>query len=330
MRVPREIRSFDLFCGGGGSSIGAKQAGAYPVGGVDICPVAKRAFEHNLPGAVVYCCDARTLAPQRVAEELGSIDLLLASPECTAHSVARGNKSRSEESRQLAFEVIRFAKVLKPRWVVVENVVQMSHWTAFDQWCAQFRGLGYHLLVCTLNAWDFGVAQNRRRLFVIADRQREPAKPRQYRKKGATIAQLLGLPNQDRWSYTFSPLQSPGRSVKTIVRARHAIEILGPNQEFIMVYYGSDGAGGFQTIDRPLRTITTLDRFALVRPNCHGHEMRMLQPPELAAAMGFPSNYRWPDGISRRECIKLIGNAVCPPVIRAIVRALLKTSVAYC
>ncbi len=57
-----------------------------------------------------------------------------------------------------------------------------------------------------------------------------------------------------------------------------------------MVYYGSDGAGGYQRLDRPLRTVTTLDRFAYVRPTKFGHEMRMLQPTELAAAMGFLLN----------------------------------------
>ena len=65
-----------------------------------------------------------------------------------------------------------------------------------------------------------------------------------------------------------------------------------------MVYYGTDAAGGFQTLNRPLRTITTLDRFAYVRPNGIGHEMRMLQPPELAAAMGFFLEHKWPS--SRR------------------------------
>jgi DNA (cytosine-5)-methyltransferase 1 len=88
-----------------------------------------------------------------------------------------------------------------------------------------------------------------------------------------------------------------------------------------MVYYGSDGAGGFQTLDRPLRTVTTIDRFAYVRPNGDGHEIRMLQPLELAAAMGFPTTHLWPVS-SRRDKIRLIGNAVCPPVMAAIIQHL--------
>lgn len=93
------------------------------------------------------------------------------------------------------------------------------------------------------------------------------------------------------------------------------------------LYYGSDGAGGFQRLDRPLRTITTLDRFAYVRPNGDGHEMRMLQPTELAAAMGFPTCHKLPKS-TRREKIKLIGNAVCPRVMSEVVKTLTMESVA--
>ena len=114
------------------------------------------------------------------------------------------------------------------------------------------------------------------------------------------------------------------RAKATIQRAERAIDELGADTPFIMVYYGTDGAGGYQTVDRPLRTVTTLDRFAYVKPNGNDHEMRMLQPPELAAAMGFPSCHLWPRS-SRRERIRLIGNAVCPAVMKAIVRNLTRT-----
>lgn len=51
--------------------------------------------------------------------------------------------------------------------------------------------------------------------------------------------------------------------------------------------------------------------------------MRMLQPPELAAAMGFPEYYIWPE-TTRRNKIKMIGNAVCPPVMQAIISHLIR------
>jgi DNA (cytosine-5)-methyltransferase 1 len=98
---------------------------------------------------------------------------------------------------------------------------------------------------------------------------------------------------------------------------------VGKRTPFILVYYGTDGCGGWQPLDVPLRTVTTLDRFALVEPTSKGHTMRMLQPTELRRAMGFPASYRFPNG-TRREKIQLLGNAVCPPVMKSLVAGLLQ------
>lgn len=321
----KRIRAFDLFCGGGGSSIGAKQVGVFPVGGIDAWEVATEAYARNLPGALTYTRDIRKLSPKRISDDLGRIDLLLASPECTHHSVAKGNRPRDEESKQLAFQVIRYAAVLKPRWIVVENVIQMRTWHSFERWRNRLHQLGYFVEVMTLDAQDYGVPQSRRRLYVVCSRVRQPSVPRTYRRADCNVQFVLDSAKKGGWSYKFTPLENGRRSQKTLERAERAFAALGKEKQFVMVYYGTDGAGGFQTVDRPLRTITTLDRFALVRPNCVGHEMRMLQPPELALAMGFPQNYHFPEAATRRDCIKLIGNAVCPPVMRAIVRSLVRT-----
>ena len=96
---------------------------------------------------------------------------------------------------------------------------------------------------------------------------------------------------------------------------------VGPRKPFLIVYYGSDGAGGWQGLHAPLRTITTLDRFAFVRRVAGKHMIRMLQVPELKQAMGFPRSYRFRHGV-RRNKIALLGNGVCPPVMKAIVKSL--------
>ncbi len=280
----RQVRAFDLFCGGGGSSLGAKQVGAKLVGGVDLWPIATDAYARNLPGAKVYNGDLNQLDPRVVAGDVGRVDLLLASPECTHHSVAKGNKPRCEESKQLAFQVIRFAKVFEPRWIVVENVIQMRSWPSFPDWLQQLHALGYNTIHPTLEAEKFGVPQTRRRMFVICDRKATPRMPRCYRKKDATVETVLSRAKQGQWSFKFSPLDNGKRAAKTIERAERAIEAVGDDQEFIMVYYGSDGAGGFQTLDRPLRTITTLDRFAIVRPNCVGYTDPMVAASGYLAA----------------------------------------------
>jgi DNA (cytosine-5)-methyltransferase 1 len=320
--APREeIRTFDLFCGGGGSSCGARMAGATPVGGIDLWQTAINTFELNFPDALTWRRRIEGLSAKRISKAVGRIDLLLASPECTNHSVAKGNAPRCEISRRTAFEVIRFAKSMKPRWVIVENVVSMRRWQSYKEWFARLQGVGYNLVEAVLDSHGFGVSQSRKRLFVIGDREKRPLAPAPHHKSTATARMILSTKGPDGIPWRFSQLDSPTRAKPTLERARRAIEVVGPKKPFLIVYYGSDAAGGWQSIDRPLRTITTLDRFALVQPKGIGHVLRMLQPPELAAAMGFPENYNWPD-TTRRNRIKLIGNAVSPPVVKAIVETL--------
>jgi DNA (cytosine-5)-methyltransferase 1 len=122
--------------------------------------------------------------------------------------------------------------------------------------------------------------------------------------------------------YPYNPLRTKRRAVATLERADRAIAALGNNVPFLIVYYGSDHAGGWQSIDKPLRTITTLDRFAIVRPDGRGHEMRMLQPEELKAAMSMPEEFKIEHG-NRRDKIKMIGNAVCPKVMERVLKSLI-------
>lgn len=318
-----KIRSFDLFCGAGGSSCGARMAGVVSVGGVDCWETALEAYRLNFPSARVYGKKIGSLSATKVSEEVGRVDLLLASPECTNHSVAKGSAPRCEESRRTAFDVIRFAKAMQPRWIVVENVVSMMHWASYDKWLTRLKRLGYHCRELRLDAQNFGVAQSRRRLYVVCDRLAMPPEVVGDLSKRVPVKAVLGTGEGNGYNYSFRPLELPGRAAATLSRAQRGIDSVGRRKPFLLVYYGSDAAGGWQRLDRPLRTITTLDRFALVRPNGRGHEMRMLQPPELAAAMGFPEEYLWPD-ITRREHVKLIGNAVAPPVMEVIVKSLIR------
>ncbi len=323
------VRAFDMFCGAGGSSCGARMAGVQIVGGIDCCAVAADAFKLNFPTAVVWSKRLKRINARAVAREIGRIDLLLASPECTNHTFAKGNRrvgEEQEESRRTAFEVIRFAKALEPRWLVVENVVSMRRWHAYAQWKRRIEALGYKMVEAVLDARDFGVPQSRRRLFILCDRLQSPRMPTPLSTTPKTVRDILYSGPTNGFSYDMTPLfrETRRRAPDTIDRARRAIAALGPKEAFLIVYYGTDAAGGWQPLNRPLRTITTLDRFALVKPTSTGHVMRMLQPPELAKAMGFPDNYLWPEA-SRRERIKLLGNAVAPPVMQAIIKSLLSS-----
>ena len=256
-----------------------------------------------------------------VRKDVGAIDVLLASPECTNHTCAKGKATRSEESKNTAFQVIRFAKALNPRWIVIENVIQMRDWERYEEFIGKLEEENYCCHSYVFNAADFGVPQSRKRLFVVCKLGSEPNRILALSARKATARNIIDT----NGTYRYSPLRDPSRAAATLERAERAIAKIGNRRPFLLVYYGSDGAGGWQRIGAPLRTITTLDRFAYVRSRNGQHEMRMLQVPELKSAMGFPQSYLLRHG-TRRDRIKLLGNAVCPPVICHIVKSLIRSA----
>lgn len=313
----KNIRAVDLFCGAGGSSWGAKAAGVEIVAGFDCWELACRIYQENFPEARVYRQRLEDIDMESLVRELGHIDLLLASPECTNHSPAKGNKPRCEKSKNTAFQVIRFADALKPRWIVIENVVSMKHWSRYEEFKLKLEEHGYSVTEEVLNATSFGVPQSRRRLFLLCDREGKPnPTPKPFISYPLRARQFVSLNGEYRWT----PLVTERRAKPTLERAQRAMAVVGNRKPFLLVYYGSDQSGGWQRLNVPLRTITTLDRFAVVRRHHGIHVMRMLQVPELSAAMGMDDmrlNYG-----TRRDRIKMTGNAVCPPVMREVVRRL--------
>ena len=112
--------------------------------------------------------------PQAITEKTGPIDLLLASPECTNHSCARGKRPRVKASQNTAFQVIRYARAMKPRWLVIENVIDMRPWSRYPELLQSLRDEGYAVAEHVLDSADHGVPQKRKRLFIICDRECEP------------------------------------------------------------------------------------------------------------------------------------------------------------
>jgi len=195
----------------------------------------------------------------------------------------------------------------------------MRPWSRYAELKRELEDLGYRLAEQILDSSDFGVPQTRRRLFLVGDRKREPQTVT-WRTRGRRPSAKSILDKNGQWPT--SPLRSKQRAPDTLRRAQRAISTLGKGVPFILVYYGSDGSGGWQPLTRPLRTITTIDRFALVEPGETGLEMRMLQVPELRRAMGFDKTFLFSHG-TRRDRIRLLGNGVCPPVMEAVVSALI-------
>lgn len=314
------LRGIDLFCGAGGGSWGAAAAGVRMVGAVDEWALATATYADNFPSARKSVVTA-TLSDRTGAEILpgiGRVDLLIASPECTHHSLARGSRPKDDSSRRSGWFVTKFIEDLAPEFIVLENVAMMRHWEGYDE---LYRTLeeryGYRLRAQVLDAADFGVPQNRKRLFIFGSRKRRPDEIKPTVAKHQAVRSILD--NCGVWAAGL--LDNGRRAGATLARVQKGIDVLGEGVDFLTVYYGSDKAGGFQTLDRPLRTLTTLDRFGLIGWRSGEPTLRMLQVPELKRAMGLGADFRLVFG-TRRDQIRLLGNGVCPPVMQAVIEQL--------
>jgi DNA (cytosine-5)-methyltransferase 1 len=130
-----------------------------------------------------------------------------------------------------------------------------------------------------------------------------------HRRQHVPAASFLDF-DAGRWS----PIEKPGRAQATLDRVRNGRERFG--ERFIMPYYGKGSGLTGRDINRPIGTITTLDRWALVR----GDEMRMLSANEALAAMSFPADTKRPD--NHRLTMHMAGNAVPPLAGQRIIEAL--------
>lgn len=300
------IDAVDLFAGAGGFSTGARMAGARVLWAANHWPLAVQWHAANHPDTVHACQDLQQ-ADFRAAP---AHDLLLASPACQGHSPARGKeRPHHDAQRATAWAVVTCAEVHRPHAVVVENVPAFASWVLYPAWCAAMNALGYALAPMVLDTADHGVPQQRRRLFVVATRSRHPVvlqlPRRQHRPASDTICLTSG-----KWS----AVDKPGRSAATLARIAAGRERFGST--FLAPYYGSGSGETGRSLDRPIGTLTTRARWAIVL----GDRMRMVRAVEGKALMGFPDSYRLP--ANEAQAWHLIGNAVSPVQARDLIEAL--------
>ncbi len=177
--MSQDITMTDFFCGAGGSSKGAKNAGVVVKMAVNHWPLAIETHNTNHPTTDHDCTDIRTAHPSRYA----STDIFWASPECTNHSLAKGKARKNvnradlwgntkvdpseERSRATMREVVEFAAYHHNPIVIVENVVDIRYWQHYEDWLRDMVNLGYEYRTLYLNAMFFGVPQSRDRWYTV-------------------------------------------------------------------------------------------------------------------------------------------------------------------
>jgi DNA (cytosine-5)-methyltransferase 1 len=161
--------AIDLFCGAGGLSLGFMQAGANILAGIDNDAEALLTFKKNLPQAQTINYDLGCISPNLVSD-LEHVDLMLGGPPCQGFSIA-GKRDVSDPRNQLTKSYLKLVSQISPKAVVIENVpniLSMGNGEFASNIIHGLEKLGFRVEVLKLNAAEFGVPQNRKRVFFIA------------------------------------------------------------------------------------------------------------------------------------------------------------------
>lgn len=299
------MKAIDLFAGAGGFSTGAQLAGCKVVWAANHWPDAVEWHARNHPETQHLCQDLH----QADWSQVPAHDLMLASPCCQGHSKARGKAKgnpQHDASRSTAWAVVSAAEYHRPAHVIVENVPEFLQWQLYRPWELAMQALGYSVAPHVVDAADLGAPQNRVRMFLVLSKSKAPLMlnlPKCAHKPASSFV--------DFETGNWQPVEKPGRAAATLERVAAGRKSHG--DRFLISYYGNTKIG--RSLDRPIGTITTRDRWAIV----DGDRMRMLSRWECRDAMSFPDTYQLPD--NHRLAVHLMGNAVCPEPVRQIINA---------
>ncbi len=278
------IYAADLFCGAGGTSTGLKKA--CEEAGIELNLLAINHWDTaiathkaNHPYAQHYCQDLDNVNPRKAVPR-GELDILIASPECTHHSNARGGKPCSDQSRASAWHIVNWAAALQIKNILIENVKEFQSWgplgmngrplktrkgETFQAFLNALRSLGYKVDFRVLNAAYYGDPTTRERLFIIARRGRRPINWPDPTHSPDGSKTLFGKTKLWRTAREIIDWSIPGQSIfsrkKPLSRNTLNRIIAGMRkfsskelEPFLVMLYGTNDA---RSIDRPMPTVTT-------------------------------------------------------------------------
>lgn len=173
----------DNFAGGGGASTGIELATGYSVDiAINHDPEAVRMHKTNHPSTKHYCESVWDVDPVKVCGG-HPVGLAWFSPDCKHFSKAKGGKPKDKNIRGLSWVALRWAGMVRPRVIMLENVEEFKTWgplnrghrpikakqgVTFRKFVSQLQELGYHVEYRELVAADYGAPTMRKRFFLIA------------------------------------------------------------------------------------------------------------------------------------------------------------------
>lgn len=289
---PNEI-AVDNFAGGGGASTGIEEAIGRPCEiAVNHDPAAIAMHKANHPETRHFCENILEIDPR---EACGSRPVGLAwfSPDCRHFSRAKGGKPVEKKIRALAWVAVRWAKAVRPRVIVLENVEEFQTWgplrkdgrpdrrsigRTFREWVGELTALGYNVEWRSLVAADYGAPTTRRRLFIVArrdggaivwpDETHGEGRAEPWRTASEIIDWTIPCPSifERRKPLAEATLRRIAKGIE-----RYVVNAASP----FVIPVTHQGDTRVHGLDEPLRTVTAANRgeLALVSPFVvrHGH-----------------------------------------------------------
>lgn len=340
------VRTVDLFSGCGALSLGAAEACRAlgrrfePVLAVDIEPWAVQTYGRNFSGGLAIQDSVLSfLGPDGPRAETlrglaGAVDLLIGGPPCQGHSDLNNHTRRDDPKNELYNSVARFAEVLSPRWILIENVPGAQHDRSgvVQRTWEELGAQGYRLSGGVLQGVEIGVPQRRRRYFMLASRGAQPpavatiqrSLQRQARPLSWAIGDLLDAPHPPG-AYHSPSTHHPRNQRRIAYLFEHDLHDL-PDPQRPACH--RDNPHSYKSVygrmhwDRPAQTMTTGFGSCGQGRFVHSLRPRTLTPHEAARVQFIPDFFAFGD--QRRGALQaMIGNAVPPRMAYALCLALM-------
>lgn len=164
------MKFLDLFAGIGGFRFGMESAGHKCIGFCEIDKFARASYKaiHNTEGEIELH-DITTVTDEEI-RNIGHVDVICGGFPCQSFSIAGSRRGFEDTRGTLFFEIARFADILKPKYLFLENVkglLNHDRGNTFKTILGALDGLGYDVEWQVLNSKNFSVPQNRERVFII-------------------------------------------------------------------------------------------------------------------------------------------------------------------
>ena len=326
------MKFLDLFAGIGGFRLGMESAGHECIGFCEIDKFARASYKaiHNTEGEIELH-DITTVTDEEI-RNIGQVDVICGGFPCQAFSIAGARRGFEDTRGTLFFEIARFASILKPKYLFLENVkglLNHDKGNTFKTILRTLDGLGYDVEWQVLNSKNFSVPQNRERVFIIGHLRGERTR-RVFPIRGNT-KQVDELPRESITTNTLTARYTAvGNGSYIIESEQKKIRI----KEATSQGYAEAEIGDSVNLSHPnsktrrgrvgkqiANTLLTGESQGVVEPD---FRIRKLTPRECWRLQGFPD---WAfdkaqEVNSNSQLYKQAGNSVTVNVIAAIAERL--------